>query len=209
MHSWYLFINNSQIGPLSLSDVRESCLTPDTLVWHDGLPDWVPAARIPELSDLFPTASHEFHPDNAGPATPPPPPGHQSAQWQQSQQWQSNQQQGQPGQQWQQGQQGQQWQQGQQGQQWQQPNYAGNFYVSNSGKDKVAAGILAILLGGLGVQYFYIGKIGAGFITLLLSFVTCGLWSVITLVQGILMLTMTQQEFDQKYVYSTSTFPLF
>lgn len=29
------------------------------------------------------------------------------------------------------------------------------------------------------------------------------------LAQGIMMLIMTQQEFDTKYVYSTSSFPIF
>lgn len=80
---------------------------------------------------------------------------------------------------------------------------------SFSSKDKTAAGILAILLGGFGIQYFYLGKVGAGFITILLSLVTCGIWPVLMLIQGILMLTMTQQEFDQKYVYTNKVLPLF
>lgn len=81
--------------------------------------------------------------------------------------------------------------------------------IVSSGKDKVAAGVLALLLGSLGVQYFYLGKVGGGLLTILLSFVTCGLWGAITFVQGILMLTMTQEEFDRKYVYTNSSFPLF
>lgn len=81
------------------------------------------------------------------------------------------------------------------------PNY--------STKDKTACGLLAILLGGLGIQYFYLGKVGGGFITILLSLVTCGFWSVITLIQGILMLTMSKAEFDQKFVFTNKTFPLF
>lgn len=85
------------------------------------------------------------------------------------------------------------------------PPYGGSV----SDKDKTVAGILAILIGGLGIQYFYCGKVAGGLITILLSAVTCGLWSVLMLVQGILMLTMTQAEFDRKYVYSTSTLPLF
>ena len=89
-------------------------------------------------------------------------------------------------------------------QQYQQP-----VYQQPSSKDKTVAGILAILLGGFGVHYFYLGKVGGGFICLLLSFVTCGIWSIVTLIQGILMLTMSQQEFDNKFVYSDSTFPLF
>ena len=82
-------------------------------------------------------------------------------------------------------------------------------YTSDSGKNKTTAGILAMLLGGLGIQYFYLGKVGGGFITILLTIVTCGIWEILTFVQGILMLTMSQQEFDRKYVNNQSTFPLF
>ncbi|MDE6410478.1 MAG: DUF4339 domain-containing protein [Muribaculaceae bacterium] len=74
---------------------------------------------------------------------------------------------------------------------------------------KTLCGILAILVGTLGVQYFVINKVAAGFITILLSIVTCGLWGVVTLVQGILMLCMSDDEFKRKYLESTSTFPLF
>lgn len=87
------------------------------------------------------------------------------------------------------------------------PNYNQSAHVAP--KDKTAAGVLAILLGWLGIQYFYLGKVGGGFICLLLSIVTCGLWSIVTLIQGIMMLTMTQEEFNAKYVYSDSVFPLF
>lgn len=80
---------------------------------------------------------------------------------------------------------------------------------STSGKDKVAAGILAILLGSLGIHYFYVGKVAAGLITLLLSFVSCGIWAFIMFAQGIYMLTLTQEVFDEKYVYTNSTLPLF
>ncbi len=81
--------------------------------------------------------------------------------------------------------------------------------VAGSSKEHVVAGILAILVGTLGIQYFYVGKTTAGILTILISIVTCGLWGVITLIQGILMLIMSQQEFDSKYVDSKSTFPIF
>lgn len=77
------------------------------------------------------------------------------------------------------------------------------------GKSRGIAALFAILLGGLGVQYFYIGKISGGFITILLTIVTCGLWEVVMLVQGILMFCMTNETFRQKYVLSPSTLPLF
>ncbi len=83
------------------------------------------------------------------------------------------------------------------------------FDEGPSGKSRGIAGLLAILLGSIGVHYFYLGKIGGGIICILLTLITCGLWSILTLIQGILFFTMPQEKFEQKYVYSTSTFPLF
>lgn len=70
-------------------------------------------------------------------------------------------------------------------------------------------GILALLIGSLGIQYFTIGKTGGGLITILLSLITCGFWSVLTFVQGILVLCMSNAEFKRKFLDSTSTLPLF
>lgn len=74
---------------------------------------------------------------------------------------------------------------------------------------KIMCGVFAILLGVLGVQYFIMGKVGGGFLTILLSCVTCGIWSIVTLIQGIVMLTMSDSEFKRKYLDSTSVLPLF
>lgn len=74
---------------------------------------------------------------------------------------------------------------------------------------KTLCGIMAIFLGYLGVQYFILGKVGGGIVTILLTLVTCGLWSVLTLVQGIMMLVMSPEEFRRKYVDSPSFMPLF
>lgn len=91
-----------------------------------------------------------------------------------------------------------------------------NDYRQNTGesyivtdKSKVAAGVLAILLGGLGVHYFYLGKVGAGLVSILLSFVTCGIWPLVMLAQGIIMLTMSDSEFQRKYVDNPAFMPLF
>ena len=77
------------------------------------------------------------------------------------------------------------------------------------GKSRGVAALLAILLGGLGVQYFYLNKVGAGLITIGLTLITCGLWEIVTLIQGILMFCMTNAQFRTKYVTTTSSFPLF
>ncbi|MBO8477577.1 MAG: TM2 domain-containing protein [Bacteroidetes bacterium] len=76
-------------------------------------------------------------------------------------------------------------------------------------KDKLVAGLLAIFLGYLGIHYFYLGKTTGGIITIVLSLCTCGLWSVVTLIQGILMLVSTDEAFAEKYVDNDRKFPLF
>lgn len=83
------------------------------------------------------------------------------------------------------------------------------FDCGPEGKSRGVTALFAILLGGLGVQYFYLGKIMAGIITIILSLVTCGMWGWVTLVQGILMFCMDNATFRSKYVITTSQFPLF
>lgn len=82
-------------------------------------------------------------------------------------------------------------------------------YTGVSGKSRLVAGLFAILLGGIGLQYFYLGKVSGGFICILLTFVTCGLWSIISIVQGIMMIVMPQEDFERKYVFTQSSFPVF
>ncbi|WBC15407.1 TM2 domain-containing protein [Micromonospora sp. WMMA1998] len=57
-----------------------------------------------------------------------------------------------------------------------------------SDKSKVVAGVLQILLGGLGAGRFYMGDTKTAVIQLVVSFVTCGLGSIWGLVDGILIL---------------------
>lgn len=133
---YYIYINNTSVGPMSESQILSYKVDQNTPVSTDGV-NWQPLYSYPELMQLL----------NSG--------------------------------------------------------------VSPASSRKVVAGILAILLGSLGVQYFYIGKVAGGFITILLSLVTCGCWSVVTLIQGILMLTMSDTDFERKYINSTGMFPLF
>ncbi|MEK3719888.1 TM2 domain-containing protein [Paenibacillus sp. FSL H8-0034] len=65
-------------------------------------------------------------------------------------------------------------------------------------KSKSTAGILAILLGSLGAHKFYLGKIGLGVVYLL--FCWTGIPGIIGLIEGILYLTKTEEEFQSKYV---------
>lgn len=55
-------------------------------------------------------------------------------------------------------------------------------------KSKLAAGLLGILVGGLGVHRFYLGYIGIGVAQILVTCITCGVGAVWGLIEGILIL---------------------
>ena len=67
---------------------------------------------------------------------------------------------------------------------------------------KIVAGILGILLGGLGIHKFYLGYTTAGIIMLVVSIVSCGfvapIISIIGLIEGILYLTKSDEEFYRR-----------
>lgn len=86
---------------------------------------------------------------------------------------------------------------------------APGYYDPAVNSKKTLCGIMAILFGGLGIQYFILGKVGAGLLTILFSIISCGLWPIVMLVQGIVMLCMPDQQFEQKFMRTSSFFPLF
>ena len=67
-----------------------------------------------------------------------------------------------------------------------------------------AAGICGILLGGLGIHKFILGYTNAGIIMLLVCLLTCGIGGVVTsvigLVEGIIYLTKSDEDFYETYV---------
>ena len=64
---------------------------------------------------------------------------------------------------------------------------------------KIIAAILAIFLGGLGLHKFYLGYVVAGLIQLVLSFFF-GIGGIIGLIEGIIYLVKTDDEFESVYV---------
>lgn len=89
-------------------------------------------------------------------------------------------------------------------------------------KSKIAAGLLAIFIGGLGIHKFYLGYPGAGVLFLALWLVALisactlvglvvaiplglALW-VITLTEGIIYLTKSDEDFHQTYVVKQRMF---
>lgn len=87
------------------------------------------------------------------------------------------------------------------------------FSNGPSGKSRGVAGLLALLLGAFGLHYFYIGKTTAGVIFLLISLLSCFIFApvvhVVSIIQGVLYFTTTQEEFERKWVYAPTNIPLF
>ena len=65
------------------------------------------------------------------------------------------------------------------------------------GKDKMVAGLLAIFLGGLCIHHFYLGSTMAGVICIVLTCFCLG--GIVGIVEGIMLLMMSDAEFDARY----------
>ena len=77
-------------------------------------------------------------------------------------------------------------------------------YQPASDKSKVAAGLLGIFIGSLGIHKFYLGYSKEGVIMLLVSLLTlgfgAGIMGIIGLIEGIIYLTKTDADFENIYV---------
>lgn len=78
-----------------------------------------------------------------------------------------------------------------------QPIYTNNSVPATS-KNKTAAGLLSIFLGGLGVHKFYLGKTGMGILYLI--FCWTYIPAILGVIEGIIYLTSSDENFYMKYV---------
>lgn len=69
--------------------------------------------------------------------------------------------------------------------------------TSPNGRSRLAAGLFALFLGGLGIHKFYLGQVGWGIIYLL--FFWTFIPAIIGFIEGIIYLTMSEQDFDRRY----------
>ncbi len=51
---YYMHIGGQQVGPYEENELPSHGLTASTMVWREGMPDWVAANQVPELSHLLP-----------------------------------------------------------------------------------------------------------------------------------------------------------
>lgn len=67
---YILDARGQQIGPIEKQHLANAGLTPETLVWTPGMPQWLPAMQVAELQPLLNVPP----PPPATPAMVPPPP---------------------------------------------------------------------------------------------------------------------------------------
>ena len=76
--------------------------------------------------------------------------------------------------------------------------------VAAKAANKIAAGICGLLIGSFGIHKFLLGYTAAGVIMLLVTLLTCGIGGVvmhiIAIIEGIIYLTKTDEEFVRTYV---------
>jgi hypothetical protein len=53
MSQYYYTDGKERFGPFSVEELKDKNLTPETLVWKEGLVDWVPARNLQDLQSLF------------------------------------------------------------------------------------------------------------------------------------------------------------
>lgn len=108
-------------------------------------------------------------------------------------------------------------------------------YIRQTDKSKIVFALLSFFFGSFGVQYFYIGKNTAGAVTLIasmllgsiilaitlilsiftfgLSFLALaallGILELVTLIQTIVVLCMSDEKFERNFVLTDKTFPIF
>ncbi len=64
----------------------------------------------------------------------------------------------------------------------------------------MTAGICGILLGAWGVHKFILGYTQEGIIQIVITVVTCGIGGIVGLIEGIIYLTKSDEEFYNTYI---------
>ena len=58
---YFLFVNDQQIGPFSLDELKAKHINPETYVWYEGLDDWTQVRNIEGLKSLFSSIPPQFN----------------------------------------------------------------------------------------------------------------------------------------------------
>lgn len=158
---WFYYGQYGEIGPLELAQIQElvevGVIANETIVWRTGMVNWTPAAAVPELQDSLRQNRRPPAPPSVAPTTPnrPPTPGFTPG----PTPTHSN-----------------------------LPNPSASrspYPLLESDKSRVAAGILQLVLPGIG--RIYLGYAAIGVLQLVLSL--CGVGAVWAWIDGIIILS--------------------
>jgi TM2 domain-containing membrane protein YozV len=75
--------------------------------------------------------------------------------------------------------------------------------LQEASSKKILCGILGIVLGAWGIHKFLLGYSKAGIIQIILTVVTCGAAGIVGLIEGIIYLTKSDEEFYNTYMVGT------
>ncbi len=83
-----------------------------------------------------------------------------------------------------------------------QQNYGGPpvDWKAQGADKKLVVGILAIVLNGLAIHKFMLGYTKEGIIQIIITIFTCGLGGIIGIIEGIIYLTKSDEEFVRTYI---------
>lgn len=73
--TYFIIVNGNQAGPFVREELKYHGLTHETMVWRQGLENWVPASTLPELNDLLgicPPPHSEYYGVNSQPQSHTP-----------------------------------------------------------------------------------------------------------------------------------------
>lgn len=60
MQKYHYTDGSNTFGPFSVEELKAKGITGDTYVWAEGMPNWVHAKNVPELSDILPNDSQPY-----------------------------------------------------------------------------------------------------------------------------------------------------
>jgi TM2 domain-containing membrane protein YozV len=178
--NYFIADGNQRRGPFAQEQLLAQGMRGDTLVWREGMGDWMPASAVAELQSIFgpppgpasfaqPAPAGYGHPASVGYAQPtagyPP----QATPY---------------------------------------LNYGAGYLPGVNKADvnskKILAGIMALIFGALGVHKFILGMTWTGITMLLITVLTCGFggifMQVIGWVEGIVYLTKSDEDFHRIYM---------
>lgn len=69
---FFIIENGLQVGPLTINQLAEKKIKPETLVWREGMPDWQPAWKVNELRYILDEINMQEHQNRQSPSVVPP-----------------------------------------------------------------------------------------------------------------------------------------